>query len=194
MEGGSNQRSAQMTDFHPSASEVHMRTRLVIQLAAVVSFVTAPALRAQSTNPFSVDVATGTTLSQGSGVLFHGLAGVGVKLPSSSLGLRFGGMYTGGSPSTSVGTDRVISLTANLVLPFASDHAVSPYLIGGPGLYATPGYGIRAGWNAGGGIDFRVNHTQLFAETRLHVHNGGLLGNGKWQPSRMIPVSIGVRF
>lgn len=131
MESGPNQRRARMADLHPLASELHMRTRFIVQLVAVVSLATVPALRAQSTRSVSVDIAGGSTLSQGSGVLFNGLAGIGVKLPNSSLGLRFDGMYTAGLPS--VYARGITSLTANLVVPFASDHAVSPYLIGARG-------------------------------------------------------------
>lgn len=169
-----------------------MRTRFLIQLTTVVSLATAPALHAQTTRPVSIDIAGGATLSQGSGVLFNGLAGIGVKLPNSSLGLRFDGMYTAGL--SSVYARGVTSLTANLVVPFASDHAVSPYLIGGPGLYATPGTGVHAGGNAGAGINFRVNNTQLFVESRFHAYTVGALGNRTRQTNYMIPLSIGLRF
>lgn len=169
-----------------------MSARSVIRLGIVISLFSAvPTLRAQSTRPVDVSLAGGTTLQQGGGEQLHGLAAIGVRLSVVPFALRFDGMYNTGSADAYSG--RVTSFTGNLVLPFAKGRVVSPYLIGGTGLYATPGHGVSGGWNAGAGLDFTVRGARLFAEGRFHDFKSATAG-GLEIRRRMIPLSVGIRF
>ncbi|MGI9091069.1 MAG: hypothetical protein ACR2GG_08200 [Gemmatimonadaceae bacterium] len=169
-----------------------MFTRSVIRLGIVVAlFGAVPALRAQSARPIEISVAGGATLKQGGGEQLHGLAALGVKVPILPFTLRFDGVYTAGSANAYAG--RVSSFTANLLLPLARGGAVSPYLIGGTGLYATPAQSVRAGWNVGAGVDFRVSGARLFAESRFHDFGSTSVGGFEVR-RRMIPLSVGIRF
>jgi hypothetical protein len=72
--------------------------------------------------------------------------------------------------------------------------AVSPYLVGGGGLYRLSSYGAagssetKGGWNAGGGITFGVGAAKLFIESRyMHVSTSG-------DGLKFVPVILGISF
>jgi opacity protein-like surface antigen len=86
-------------------------------------------------------------------------------------------------------------VTGNLEYSIPSD-AVTPYLIGGAGLYNAavnlPGFGSgssnKFGWNIGGGIKLPLSGFDTFLEARYNQvqGNGGSL--------KFIPITFGVMF
>ena len=79
------------------------------------------------------------------------------------------------------------TINANAVYNFegAKDATFVPYVIGGVGLYnAGRGIGTNFGFNAGGGVTFKLAGFDAFTEARFHnvMATGG--------SARLIPVSV----
>jgi hypothetical protein len=129
------------------------------------------------------------------GAGWHALAFLGLERTMQPLALRVDLAYSRSPIEADTGTGvvetqrGVSSATANLTyrLPSAGS-ALSPYVIGGYGLYrADCDEGVacrratRGGWNAGLGTRVMVGGLRLFAEARYH-HSG---------TAEYVPVSIG---
>ena len=89
----------------------------------------------------------------------------------------------------------VLSATANAVvsIPMASMPMVSPYLIGGLGLYSADGGSgtdreNEFGWNVGGGLRFNLAGFSTFAEAR---YNSFSLEGGDIS---YVPITFGIMF
>ena len=87
------------------------------------------------------------------------------------------------------------SVTGNLVYKFPSP-GVSPYAIGGAGLYnaavninglGNGGSDNHFGWNLGGGISMPLSGFDTFIEARYNRMATG-------QPTEFIPIRVGMRF
>ncbi len=77
-------------------------------------------------------------------------------------------------------------MTANVVfrLPTGS---IRPYVLGGAGAYAIPGFGVNRGSTAGGGLEVQRGRYQFFGELRGHFINSSF-------GHRLSPLVLGIRF
>jgi opacity protein-like surface antigen len=99
------------------------------------------------------------------------------------------------NPAGITGDFHFTSVTGNLEYSIPSD-AVSPYLIGGAGLYNAaanlPGFGSgssnKFGWSLGGGIKMPLTGFDTFLEARYNQ----VQGNGG--SVKFIPITFGVMF
>jgi hypothetical protein len=151
--------------------------------------------------PFQLGIAGGgslpmSNLSTSNSTGYNGTVAMAINLPLIPVGLRVDGAYNAFGAKASGGAKyHVASATGNVVwgLPMIG---VSPYLIGGAGLYmstVTP-TGIAAvtsnnfGWNAGAGVKLPLSVFKAFVEARYnHISaNGGSL--------EFVPVTVGIMF
>ncbi|MEO5567626.1 MAG: outer membrane beta-barrel protein [Gemmatimonadaceae bacterium] len=133
---------------------------------------------------------------------YHLLATVGVHPPLAPVGFRVDGMFNqfkGESPSTS--KLNLLGVNANAVLSMPGAIVLSPYLIGGVGMYRSsisPKItGVDAetdlGVNIGAGIKFGLAGFGAFGEISLHNIMGDD-GAGNNVNSRFIPITFGIMF
>ena len=85
----------------------------------------------------------------------------------------------------------VIALTGNAMYDFAAASGVSPYVIGGVGMYRSSisdcdeeCSDTEFGFNVGGGLNFNLGTLGTFAEVRYNVVDG----------SAIVPIVYGIRF
>jgi len=125
--------------------------------------------------------------------------GLAFGAPLIPLGARVEGGFSSFDAKTGGASTRVASATANAILNLGA-MGVSPYLIGGLGIYnrhfssnvsgATDDK-TTAGVNIGGGIHFPLGGISTFLEARYHV----MLGNSTEATNlQFIPISFGVQF
>jgi len=124
---------------------------------------------------------------------FNGTVTVGFTPAMIPLGVRIDGAYNQFGLKTT-GNVHFLSLTGNLVYKFARAPraTVSPYAIGGVGLYNSESSGGPSendfGWNLGGGISLPLSGFDTFIEARynqVQVSGGSL---------KFIPITFGVMF
>jgi hypothetical protein len=133
---------------------------------------------------------------------YHLMLTAGIHPPLAPVGFRVDGMFNEfnakGSSSSKL---RVMALTANAVLSMPGAIVLSPYAIGGVGMYrssVSPTIsGVDAttdlGVNIGAGVKFGLAGFGAFGEIRLHnimADNG----TGGTTNSRFIPITFGVIF
>jgi opacity protein-like surface antigen len=128
---------------------------------------------------------------------YHAKVAAGFSLPVLPIGFEADGMWTRFDFSDADANARILSGTLNAVLNLPTP-GITPYLVGGVGLYngkvggddapdsesetdfgANIGVGVRMGLVGLGGV---------FAEARLH----NIFSEG--ESSRFIPISLGIRF
>jgi len=160
--------------------------------------------RAQVANPVHFGVAGGVALptsdlSNATNTGFNVTGTVGIDPQMIPLGIRVDVAYNRfGVKNNSAGITgdfHFTSVTGNLVYSIPST-GVSPYLIGGAGLYNAaanlPGFGSgssnKFGWNVGGGVKMPLSGFDTFLEARYNQvqGNGGSL--------KFIPITFGVMF
>jgi hypothetical protein len=151
--------------------------------------------------PVQFGIAAGATvpvsdLSNGSSTGFNVTGTIGVTPQLIPLGVRVDAAYNRFSPKNGVdGDTRFTSITGNLVYKVPSI-VISPYLIGGAGLYNVGGTinGVGGGsenhfgWNLGGGISMPLSGFDTFVEARYNqVEENGI-------SAKFIPITFGVMF
>jgi opacity protein-like surface antigen len=135
---------------------------------------------AQAQRRATVGIAAGATVPMGdlgdaTELGFHVLGTVGIGgTAASPAGFRLDGMYNalGGKDD---GPDfRILSLTGNVLFSFPGESSVTPYIIGGAGVYNAKAdvSGVDSetdlGINAGVGARFALSGFSTFAELRYH--------------------------
>ncbi|HET6761493.1 MAG TPA: outer membrane beta-barrel protein [Gemmatimonadaceae bacterium] len=127
---------------------------------------------------------------------FNGTVTVGLNPAMIPLGIRIDGAYNQFSVKDAFGGGdaKFISVTGNLVykIPGAT---VSPYAIGGVGLYnadiEVAGFPADAenkfGWNLGGGISMALSGFDTFIEARYNQVQTDT-------PLKYIPITFGIMF
>lgn len=181
-----------------------MKRSLFLAIAAIALVAVPRVSHAQLglVKPFSLGVAGGgalpmSDLSDGTKTGYNGTVAMGINLPFIPLGLRVDGAYNGFSSKVTDGPKlHVMSATGNLVWRLPSI-GVSPYLIGGAGLYmpTVTGAGLQSttenkfGWNAGAGINLPLTVFHAFVEAR---YNRISLDNGT--KMEFVPVTFGIMF
>jgi hypothetical protein len=161
----------------------------------------------------SFGAALGPTLTNGEMLKdfdmgYHATGILGISLPALPVGLRIEGMFNefaakpvGTAPSA--GKIRILSATGNATLGVPGMVVLSPYLIGGIGMYKTqmnpttgpkPESSTDFGINIGAGIKFGLAGFSAFTEARWHTNMGNEENGVKTQGARFIPISFGVTF
>ena len=151
--------------------------------------------------PFQLGVAGGgslpmSNLSNTTNTGYNGTVAMAINLPIIPVGLRVDGAYNAFSAKAAGGAKlHVMSATGNVVwgLPMIG---VSPYLIGGAGLYmptvTAPGFASTTenhfGWNAGAGIKLPLSVFNAFVEARYNriSATGGSM--------EFVPITFGIMF
>ena len=131
---------------------------------------------------------------------YHFLATAGIKPPLAPVGFRVDGMFNQFNYKSSIldgESLRIMGLNANAILSMPGAVVLSPYLIGGVGMYnskaSVSGSSSSSdlGVNIGGGISFGLAGFGAFAEIRLHdvmADNG----SGGTTHMRFIPITFGI--
>ena len=183
-----------------------MKRSLFLTIAAI-ALVAAPRVSHAQLGvlkPFQLGIAGGgslpmSDLSNTAKTGYNGTVALGINIPLIPLGLRVDGAYNAFSGKTGVGVAgaklHVMSATGNIVwgLPMVG---VSPYLIGGAGLYMPTGTapGVASttenhfGWNAGAGVNLPLSVFKAFVEARYNRTTFG----GK--SMEFVPVTFGIMF
>jgi hypothetical protein len=151
--------------------------------------------------PFQIGVAGGgslpmSDLSNSSNTGYNGTVALGINLPFIPVGIRVDGAYNSFGVKGAANTKlNLVSATGNVVWRLPS-MGVSPYLIGGAGLYmasvSAPGASSNSdnhlGWNAGAGINLPVSIFKAFVEARYNR----ISANGS--SMEFVPVTVGLMF
>jgi hypothetical protein len=150
--------------------------------------------------PFSIGVAGGATqpmsdLSDGSNMGYNGTVALAINLPFIPVGLRVDGAYNQFGQKAGGAKLHIMSATGNVVWKLPSI-GVSPYLIGGAGLYipTVEVSGLpnssesKFGWNAGAGINLPLTIVKAFVEARYN----SISVNGSTM--QFVPLTFGIMF
>jgi opacity protein-like surface antigen len=190
---------------------VHASRRLAAALSAVAILSGSAAAQASIRPTFGVSgglaIPTGSFGQSYSSGYDIGVL-LGIKPAASPIGLRFEGAYQRydlkGSNTLGIHTN-IISGTANAVIgrPAAAG-SISPYLIGGIGIYNVKVTASQApnnssdtkfGLNIGAGIDLPLSGVAVFLEARYHyilLNSGDAFGGAS--NLGVVPIVVGVRF
>ena len=178
-----------------------MKRSIIAAVLAAAALVSLEA-RAQSITPKEVQfgVAAGAALpmsdlSDAVNTGFNGTVTVGFHPSLIPLGIRIDGAYNSFGAKGGGANVHFTSVTGNLVYSIPSE-SVTPYLIGGAGLYnaaiTITGFGTGSdnhfGWNLGGGIKMPLSGFDTFLEARYNQVQGN---NGSL---KFIPITFGVMF
>jgi hypothetical protein len=151
--------------------------------------------------PFQLGIAGGASqpmsdLKDAADLGYNGTVALGINLPFIPVGLRVDGAYNQFGEKEGIPAKlHVMSATGNVVWRLPSV-GISPYLIGGAGLYmqsVTPTGGSATtdnhlGWNAGAGINLPLSVFKAFVEARYNSYSTDA-GTVKF-----VPVTVGIMF
>lgn len=170
------------------------------KLLAVAAFVAVAPVAAQAQASFGI--AAGASVPNGDFKTgfetgYHLMATLGISPPALPVGLRIDGMWNEFNAKGTASTKaRILGVNANAVLSMPGAMVLSPYLIGGIGMYNTSlspkPVGFESsndiGFNGGAGIKFGLAGFGAFAEARFHSisSDGG--------STRFIPITFGLTF
>jgi outer membrane protein with beta-barrel domain len=169
-------------------------------IALVSSSYVAQAQIAAVAKPVQFGIAAGAALptsdlSDGANTGFNVTGTLGLNPALIPLGIRVDAAYNSFGAKGGGANIHFTSVTGNLVYKFPSP-GVSPYAIGGAGLYnaAVDVTGVGSGsdnhfgWNLGGGISMPLSGFDTFIEARYNQvqGNGGSL--------KFIPITFGILF
>ena len=181
-------------------------------LFAAVAFATTLAIpavaHAQMASPIKFGISAGLSLPTGddkdvvsSGYNINGH--LGFQPPLLPVGLRVDVLYNKFGEKNNDGVDlSILGGTVNGVFNLGMAPMVSPYLIGGVGLYNQKLSGGGAsesktsfGLNGGAGLRFSLSGFSTFAEARYHYVNSKGDKNGiAWDNTSFVPISFGIMF
>jgi opacity protein-like surface antigen len=189
-------------------------TKVALSAAlALATAVSAGAVGAQGTRPFSLGVSgglsvptgdTGDGLNAGFNVAGH----LGLQSSALPIGLRFDLAYNRWDLESVDASFRSLAGIANVMLNFPrpSGSTVRPYVSGGLGLYNTKvsrdftggtftsDGETDVGLNVGAGLDFALSGLSTFVEARFHTVFVGDVGNVERSNLNFVPVVFGIRF
>jgi hypothetical protein len=147
--------------------------------------------------PFQFGVAAGAALPMSDlsdffNTGFNGTVTVGLNPALIPLGIRVDGAFNQFGLKGGGDNARISSLTGNLVYSIPST-GVSPYLIGGAGVYHLSSSGGGAtendfGWNIGGGIKMPLSGFDTFIEARYNQVQTQDIS------TKFIPITFGIMF
>ena len=144
-------------------------------------------LQAGATVPVS-DYATGRNVGYHVGLLLD------VRVPVSPIGFRFDAAFHEVGYSGNSTKEDIWATNANVLLQIPTGTMISPYVIGGAGIYnshRTLILGSRSstdpGVNLGGGLRFELSDLTTFVEARYHRVTGDA-------GIRIVPITLGILF
>lgn len=151
--------------------------------------------------PISIGIAGGGSLPMSdfadvSKTGYNGTLAIALKLPMIPVGLRFDGAYNHFGSKAGSGNLDIASVTGNVTYNLPSI-GVSPYVIGGAGIYSSvvSASGLPSsarandfGWNAGAGIKLPLMVLSAFVEAR---YNRVSVDGGSME---FVPLTFGVMF
>ncbi|MGH2609626.1 MAG: outer membrane beta-barrel protein [Tepidiformaceae bacterium] len=126
---------------------------------------------------------------------FHGMGAVSLGLGTGALGVRVEGVYHRTGLEQGVdGNTSILGAMASLMYSVPSPGTVKPYLIAGAGYYKAnvevTGFGSAdesdLGFGGGGGIQFAMGGTTLFAEVRYITVGGDVQAD-------FLPITVGIK-
>jgi opacity protein-like surface antigen len=182
-----------------------MKRSLIVAAVALACICTASSASAQSVNPIKFGVAGGLSMPQGDfgdvSAMGYNITGVlGFQAPMVPVGLRFDLGYNGfGEKDDNGVTASILSGTLNGVFNLGMAPTMSPYLIGGLGMYRSKveidGLGEAGeasstdfGFNGGIGLRFGLSGFSTFAEARYnHIMTDE-------ESTSYIPITFGIMF
>jgi opacity protein-like surface antigen len=178
-----------------------VKTNKLSIIAVAVMIGAAPAVQAQTYNPFQIGGFGGVAFPTGDlGQISNTGYTIGVALGfrpyASPAGLRFDAAWNQFGIENGDGNINIPSFTGNVEYGLPLGMSFSPYLIGGAGLYHTSADvgGLSStgsndfGWNIGGGIRLPLSGFSTFIEARYNSVNGD---NGTLT---YVPVTFGITF
>lgn len=179
-----------------------MRRSLFVAAIAGIALVSLPfEARAQMSTvvkPIQFGIAGGASIPMGdlsdvANTGFNGTVTVGLNPASFPLGIRFDGAYNQWGAKAISDNLHAWSVTGNVVYKMPGV-VISPYLIGGAGVYnlGSSGSGSNSendfGFNAGAGLSMGLSGFDTFLEARYnHVSND--VGS-----TSFIPITFGIMF
>lgn len=174
------------------------------KMLAVAAFaLIAPIAMAQAQLSFGIAAGASVPsgdLSDGYETGYHLMATAGIQPPLAPVGFRVDGMFNQFNQK-SPGTNKlnIMGLTANAVFSMPGAIVLSPYAIGGVGMYnmKSDAAGAEAetdlGLNIGVGVKFGLAGFGAFAEARFH-HIMSEEVAGVTPKFRFIPITFGIAF
>lgn len=172
---------------------------LGLALVAAVVFGAAPASAQAAQDGFSIGLAGGFVRGSESPfsnntIGYYALGNVELPRLFRVFRPRVDGMFA------DWGSERLESLTANVLFTPVSGRKVAPYLIAGAGAYTGQGK-VNPGWNLGAGLRLPGELRALTVETRLHVIRRtpqsfpNIVGysEGRWR-TVWAPIGFGIQF
>ena len=160
-----------------------------------------PVATAQAQMPFDFGILAGASMPTGDAgdgfdTGFNIGATLGISPALMPVGLRIDGIYNSFGAANGGDDLSLISATANATIgiPLGAMPAVSPYFIGGLGLYSADfGEGTERqnefGWNLGAGLRFALAGFSTFAEVRYNSF--GTEGDENFT---YVPLTFGIMF
>jgi hypothetical protein len=133
---------------------------------------------------------------------YHLMATAGIQPPLAPLGFRVDGMFQefDSKVTTSDVKLRIMSVTANAIFSMPGAVVLSPYAIGGIGMYNSKSTAAGAeangdfGFNVGAGIKFGLAGFSAFGEARWHVVKSDDAAGPGNDSFRFIPITFGIMF
>jgi opacity protein-like surface antigen len=177
------------------------------KLLAVAAFaLVAPIAMAQAQLKFGIGAGASSPngdLKEGVDMGYHLMATAGFQPPLAPIGFRVDGAFNEFNFKAPVSDtkQRIMSLTANGVFSMPGAIVLSPYAIGGIGMYSSSispkptGFenSNDFGWNIGAGVKFGLAGFGAFGELRFHNIMADD-GAGGTQNVRYIPITFGIMF
>lgn len=179
-------------------------SRKMFAIAALALVAPVMASRAQ----LSLGVGAGASLTSGdlstsNEMGYHLMATVGIHPPLAPVGFRADAMFNEfNSKSTAANApkQRIMGVNANAVLGLPGLIVLSPYVIGGVGMYQSKSTAAGAtssndlGVNIGAGIKFGLAGFGAFGEARFHHIMVEKPTVGATPKIRFIPITFGITF
>lgn len=177
------------------------------KMFAVAGFaLIAPVAMAQAQISFGFGAGASVTsgdLSTSNEMGYHLMATAGIHPPLSPVGFRVDGMFNEFNSKSTVANApklRIMGVNANAVFSMPGLIVLSPYAIGGVGMYQSKSTLSGAsssndlGVNIGAGIKFGLAGFGAFAEARFHHVMVEKPVSGPTPKLRFIPVTFGITF
>jgi opacity protein-like surface antigen len=180
-----------------------LKRSLFIAVVTTIALVSAPRVSHAQLGvpkPFQLGVAGGAAqpmsdLKTGSNMGYNGTVAMGINLPFLPVGLRVDGAYNQFGQKAGGAKLHILSATGNVVLRLPS-MGLSPYLIGGAGMYipTVEAAGLPSasenhfGWNAGAGVSLPLTFVKAFVEARYNR----ISVNGS--SMEFVPLTFGIMF
>jgi hypothetical protein len=192
----SNRRRSKLCNLFISASEIRVtayrRTAAAVGLILLFTASLPSAAQARLGMGAGITAPTGT-YGDDKNIGYHLGLLLDVRVPNSPLGFRVDGEFHQLKYSTSATKLQIWSASANALLKLPTGTPLTPYLIGGAGIYNSRRLFLRTpsstdpGVNLGGGLRFELRDLTTFVEARYHRVTGD---NG----IRLLPITVGILF